>query len=138
MTLWSGLSIVLATLWSAVTAPFWAPWRLIRALRDGEARKGAALVFLAGAGVAMTAYAGYALWLVRNDPRSALYLGLSAHLLIGIVITGYAGLLVRRQVKVKGPLGMSIEANDEMQAAVAAGAVAGAAAVAQQAEESAP
>ncbi|TKD50591.1 hypothetical protein [Sphingomonas baiyangensis] len=71
----------------------------MRALGDPEGRRGAALIFLAAGGVAMTAYASYALWLVRARPDFAFYLGAGALILIAIVLTGFAGLLVKRSVK---------------------------------------
>lgn len=105
-----------------------APWRAVASLRDPEGRRGAALLFMAGGGAALTGYAIYALWLVRNRPDYAFYLGLSAMVLIGIVLTGFAGLLIKRTIK-GNALGASFEISDEhVQQIAAAGAVAGVAA----------
>ena len=105
-------------------------WRAGAALADREGRRGAALLFMAAGGVAMTGYAAYALWLVRGRPDYAFYLGLAAMVLIAIVLTGFAGLLIKRTIK-GTVLGNSFEISDEhVQQIAAAGAVAGVAAVA--------
>lgn len=57
------------------------------------------LLFLAGGGIAMTGYAVGALVILylRNAPLAyVFYLGLGALLLIGIVLTGFSALLVKR------------------------------------------
>lgn len=106
----------------------WA-WRAVAALRDPEGRRGAALLFLAGGGLSMTGYAGYALWLVRERPDYAFRLGIGALILIAIVLTGFAGLLIKRTIK-GSVLGSSFEISDQqVQHIAAAGAAAGAAAV---------
>lgn len=69
------------------------------------------LVLLAGGGMAMTGYAAWALWLVRENATYAFYLGLSAMALIGIVLTGFAGLLVKRTIRGE-VVGNSIEIED--------------------------
>lgn len=99
---------MLGWLWLALGAP----WRAIKALRDPDGRRGAALLFMAGGGASMTGYAGYALWLVRNRPDYAFYLGLAALALIGIVLTGFAGLLIKRTIK-GSMFGNSFEISDE-------------------------
>ncbi len=65
-----------------------------------EGRRAMALILLAGGGMAMTAYAAVSLWLVRHVASYAFWLGLAALALVAIVLTGFAGLLVRRTVKV--------------------------------------
>jgi uncharacterized membrane protein YadS len=76
----------------------------------------------------MTGYGAYALWLVRGRPDYAFYLGLSAMVLIAIVLTGFAGLLIKRTIK-GSVLGNSFEISDEqVQQIAAATAVAGVAA----------
>ena len=74
---------------------------------------------LAAGGVAMTGYGAYALWLVRGRPDYAFYLGLSAMALIAIVLTGFAGLLIKRTIK-GSVLGNSFEISDEQVQQIAA------------------
>ena len=108
-----------------------ALWRAGAALADPEGRRGAALLFMAAGGVAITGYGAYALWLVRGRPDYAFYLGLSAMVLIAIVLTGFAGLLIKRTIK-GTVLGNSFEISDEQVQQIAAVAgVAAATAVAQ-------
>lgn len=57
------------------------------------------LLFLAGGGMAMTAYAAVALWILydRNGPLAfVFYMGMAALILVGIVLTGFSALLVKR------------------------------------------
>lgn len=61
-----------------------------------DRRRDWGLALLAGGGMAMTAYAGYALWLNRENADHAFYLGLAALALVGIVLTGFSALLVKR------------------------------------------
>jgi hypothetical protein len=68
-------------------------------LKGSERRRNWGLILLAGGGMAMTLYAAYALWLVRADKDYAFYLGAGALLLVGIVLTGFAGLLVKRTIR---------------------------------------
>ena len=121
-------------IWRGLTAL----WRAGAALADPEGRRGAALLFMAAGGVAMTGYATYALWLVRGRPDYAFYLGLSAMVLIAIVLTGFAGLLIKRTIK-GSVLGNSFEISDEQVQQIAAVAgVAAATAVAQAPIEEGP
>ena len=55
----------------------------------------------AGAGMAMTLFAGYAMYELAKLGATwpVFYLGAMAMVLIGIVITGLAGLLIRRSVE---------------------------------------
>jgi len=115
-----------------------ALWRAGAALADPEGRRGAALLFMAAGGVAMTGYGVYALWLVRGRPDYAFYLGLSAMVLVAIVLTGFAGLLIKRTIK-GSVLGNSFEISDEQVQQIAAVAgVAAATAVAQAPIEEGP
>jgi len=114
-------------IWRGLTAL----WRPGAALADPEGRRGAALLFMAAGGVAMTGYGVYALWLVRGRPDYAFYLGLSAMVLVAIVLTGFAGLLIKRTIK-GSVLGNSFEISDEqVQQIAAVASVAAATAVAQ-------
>jgi hypothetical protein len=61
-----------AAFFSALATPF-------RALADPEGRRGWALMLMAGCGVSMTVFAAFALWIVRNNPNYAFYMGLAAH-----------------------------------------------------------
>lgn len=65
-----------------------------------DRRRDWGLILLAGGGMAMTGFASYALWLNRDNADHAFYLGLAAMALIGVVLTGFAGLLVKRTVRV--------------------------------------
>jgi len=64
-----------------------------------DRRRNWGLLFLAGGGIAMTAYAAYALWLVRDHANYAFYLGAGALALVAIVLTGFAGLIVKRTLR---------------------------------------
>ncbi|QNQ09236.1 hypothetical protein [Sphingomonas alpina] len=110
---------VRAACWRALSAP----WRAVAALRDAEARKGAALVLMATGGMAMTAYAGFALWIVRGEAKFAFYLGETALAIVLIVLTGFAGLLVRRRLAGEF-FGNKFEISDEVLTAAVAGAAA--------------
>lgn len=90
---------------AAVASPF-------KALMDPEGRRAWALVFMAGGGISMTAFAGVALHIVRNNPTYAFYLGAAALFLIGIVITGYAALLGRKATIEGSLLGNSFRISD--------------------------
>jgi hypothetical protein len=106
------------------------PWRALRALRDPEARRGAALLLLAGSGISNTGIAVYALVLVRQHAQYAFYIGLGALLLIAVVQTGIAALLVKRSIK-GSVFGNSFEISDEQVEQIArASAAAGVAAAA--------
>lgn len=94
-----------------------------RALMNVEGIKAWAVVLLAGAGIAMTVYAGFAMFLVRDDPKLAFYLGVGALLLLGIIITGYAGLIVKRDVDLKA-LGLQLRISDQEKQEIAAAVVA--------------
>jgi hypothetical protein len=68
-------------------------------LVGSERRRNWGLILLAGGGMAMTVFAGASLWLVREDRDYAFYLGAGALALVGIVLTGFAGLLVKRTIR---------------------------------------
>ena len=85
---------------------------LLQYMLTPDGRRAMALLFLAGGGVAMTGYAGWSLWMVRTEPQYAFYLGLAAHVSILVVLTGFAGLLVKRMLKAN-VAGASFEANDQ-------------------------
>ena len=89
-----------------------APWRALKALRHPEARRGAALLLLAGSGVSNTGIAVYALVLVQRHARYAFYIGIGALLLIAVVQTGIAALLVKRNIR-GSMFGNSFEISDE-------------------------
>lgn len=65
-----------------------------------DRRRDWALQLLAGGGMAMTAFAAATLYLVRDKATYAFWLGMAAMGLIGVVLTGFAGLIVRRTVKI--------------------------------------
>lgn len=72
------------------------------------------LILLAGGGIAMTAFASVVLWLVRENADYAFYLGLCAMALIGIVLTGFAGLLMKRTIRAN-ILGNEVEISDQQE-----------------------
>lgn len=90
----------------------------IAALKDPDGRRAWALALLAGGGASMTAYAGAALYLERDHPAYVFSLGLAAHLSIVIVLTGFAGLLIKRTIKA-GDGKRSLEISDQSEAAPA-------------------
>lgn len=69
-------------------------------VRHSDRRRDQGLLFLAGGGMAMTAFASAALWLVRAQADLAFWLGLCAMALIGVVLTGFAGLIVKRTLRI--------------------------------------
>lgn len=72
------------------------------------------LILLAGGGMAMTAFASVVLWLVRENADYAFYLGLCAMALIGVVLTGFAGLLMKRTIRAN-ILGNEVEISDQQE-----------------------
>ena len=90
------------------------------------------MAFLAqgGAGVTMTAFAGYAMKqeALLKAIWPVFYLGMMAMILVGIIMTGFAGLLIARTLEVRGPGGFVMKSQD---ASAAASAIAGVTAVAQ-------
>lgn len=68
-----------------------------------DRRRNWGLVMLAGGGMAMTTYAAAALVILylRHAPLAfVFYLGLAALVLVGIVLTGFSALLVKRTFRV--------------------------------------
>lgn len=71
--------------------------------KASDMRRNWGLVMLAGGGIAMTAFSAVALWMLydRNAPASyLLYMGLGSLTLVGIVLTGFSALLVKRTFRV--------------------------------------
>ena len=83
----------------------------MKVLLTPDGRRAAALLFMLLGGIAMTIYAGFALYFVREDAASVLTLGLAAHLAVLVVLTGFASLLVKRMIKAS-VAGSSFEASD--------------------------
>ena len=77
-----------------------------------EGRRAWALSLMAGAAITMTLYAATALYLVRADVTAVLTLGMSAHAIIFVVVTGFAALLVKRTLRAS-VLGSSFESSDQ-------------------------
>lgn len=65
-----------------------------------DRRRDRALLFLAGGAIAMTVFAAAAMYLVRDQARYVFWLGMSAMALDGVALTGFAGLIVRRTLKI--------------------------------------
>ena len=71
--------------------------------RSSDRRRNWGLILLAGGGMAMTAFASAALFIlyIRGAPLSfVFYMGLAALVLVGIVLTGFSALLVKRTFRV--------------------------------------
>ncbi len=68
--------------------------------RRSDRRRDWGLLFLAGGGIAMTVYAAAALYLVRTVAALAFWLGMAAMALVGVVLTGFAGLVVKRTLRI--------------------------------------
>lgn len=101
----AGVRGVIRAFFHALGAPF-------RALLDPEGRRAWALMLMAGCSVSMTAYVVWVLWLVRERPQYAFYLGIGGFLMIAIVTTGFAGLLVRRSIDLNA-LGVKFRVDDQ-------------------------
>lgn len=85
----------------------------ICALTTEDGRKGWAMLAALGCSVTMTIYAAAVLYLVKNSPMLAFWLGLSALGIILIVITGLMVLLgVKRNTTVKAK-DVEVSINDE-------------------------
>lgn len=70
---------------------------------SSDRRRNWGLILLAGGGMAMTAYAAVALWMLYDreaPPSYLLYMGLASLALIGIVLTGFSALLVKRTFRI--------------------------------------
>lgn len=80
-----------------------------------------AILFQAGAGVTMTAMAGYALWNLAHFKAvwPVFYLGAGALALIGVVTTGFGALLYKRTVEFEA-FGTKFKAQDQEGAAMMA------------------
>jgi hypothetical protein len=94
-----------------------------RALFNIEGRRAWAVMLMAGCAVTMTAYAGFALYLVRKYPNYAFYLGAGALLLVAIVVTGFASLITKRDIDVNA-LGMKFRVSDQQVQEIASAVVA--------------
>ncbi len=82
---------------------------------SSDRRRNWGLILLAGGGMAMTVFASVVLYLVRDVATYAFYLGLCAMALIGVVLTGFAGLLVKRTIK-GSVVGNEFEVTDQQDA----------------------
>lgn len=67
-------------------------------LERADDRKDLALKYTLGAGATMTAYAAWAMWLVRAEPAFVFWMGIAALAIIAIIFTGILGLLVKRSI----------------------------------------
>lgn len=63
-----------------------------------DRRRDNALLALVGGSVAMTVFAGCALWLVQGYAYYAFWMGIFALAIILVCLTALGGLLVRRQI----------------------------------------
>lgn len=94
-------------------------------LSFGDRLKMLALVFQAGAGIAMTMFSGYAMFKLAQLRAvwPLFYLAMGALLLVGVVLTGFAGLLIRRTLEINGPGGFVFKSQDATDAAAVVGAM---------------
>lgn len=97
------------TRWQSFRAIMAKPFQ---ALFDIEGRRAWAVMLMAGCAIMMTAYAGAALYIVRNYPDKAFYLGAGALLLLAIVITGFASLITKRDLDLHA-LGLNLKISDQ-------------------------
>lgn len=70
---------------------------------SSDMRRNWGLAMLGGGGMAMTAFSAVTLWMLydRQAPSSyLLYMGLGSLTLVGIVLTGFSALLVKRTFRV--------------------------------------
>lgn len=68
-----------------------------------DMRRNWGLALLSGGGMAMTAFSAVTLWMLydRHAPASyLLYMGLGSLTLVGIVLTGFSALLVKRTFRI--------------------------------------
>lgn len=86
---------------------------LIDKFLTSEGRRAAAIIFMAAGGAVMTAYAFVALWMVASIPAYVFWLGLASHVSVLTILTGFAGLLVKRMLKAGVGTAM-IEINDSV------------------------
>src|SRR5690606_31014834 len=80
-------------------------------LTFGDRLKLMGFIAQAGAGIAMTAFAGFAMFKLAEMGAQwpVFYMGFGALVLVGIVITGFAGLLIQRTLEVRGPGGFVLK-----------------------------
>lgn len=97
-------------------APFVAAFSL-------EGRRAWAVMIMVGGGISMTVYAAFVLYIVKDRPQLAFYLGIGALMLIGIVITGFAGLIVKRDIDLNA-LGVKFRVSDQQVSDIANAVVA--------------
>lgn len=62
-------------------------------------RRALAFFALLGGSIALTAYAVWALYLVRSEAEYAFGLGLAAHGGLAIILSGFVALFVKRNIK---------------------------------------
>lgn len=90
---------------SALATPF-------RALLNPEGQKAWAILLMAGCAIAMTAYVIWVLWIVKDRPQYAFYLGAAGFVMIAIVTTGFASLIVKRDIDLHA-LGLQLKISDQ-------------------------
>ncbi len=66
--------------------------------RRSDSRRDWALLVVSAGGMAMTVFAGFALWLVSGNAKYAFWMGVLAMAQIAIIFTGILGLLVKRRL----------------------------------------
>lgn len=85
--------------------------------KRSDRRRDWGLVMLAGGGMAMTAFASTALFILHlhgGPLQYVFYMGLAALALVGIVLTGFSALLVKRTFRI-GPTGVDYSDTPEDQ-----------------------
>jgi hypothetical protein len=88
------------------------------ALPFGDRLKLMSFLAQAGAGMAMTVFAAFAMYSLADLKAvwPVFYLGFGALILVGIVTTGFAGLLIKRTLEVQGPGGFVFKSQDSASA----------------------
>lgn len=108
------------TRWQAFRYSLGAPFR---ALYDLDGRRAWAIILMAGGGIAMTLYACAVLWIVKDHPNYAFYLGAGALLLVAIILTGFASLVTKRDIDINA-LGVKFRVSDQQVQDIASAVVA--------------
>lgn len=73
---------------------------IARALVDPEARKAAALMLMAGAGMAWTLIVIVVLAMLARYPKYVFWLGAGGWVIVLIVVTGYGAMLYKRSIRI--------------------------------------
>jgi hypothetical protein len=73
---------------------------MITRLLTQDGRRALAFLALLGGAAVMTGFAAYGVYQLRAQPGFVFWLALAAHAQVAICLTAFAGLLVKRTIKV--------------------------------------